>query len=113
MKFTVGDIFRYQTVRTLAQNLENLKMAPEVKAGPFSLITPEDRRLLPEDAEAAYPLTRLQAGMVFHRELHPESAVYHDIGTFHLRMPLREEGLREAIRRVVARHPTLRTSFDL
>jgi amino acid adenylation domain-containing protein len=113
LKFTVGDLFTYQTVRTLAQNLENLKMAPEVKAGPFSLITPEDRRLLPEDAEAAYPLTRLQAGMVFHRELHPESAVYHDIGTFHLRMPLHEEGLREAIRRVIARHPTLRTSFDL
>jgi amino acid adenylation domain-containing protein len=113
MKFTVGDIFRYQTVRTLAQNLETLKVAPEVKAGPFSLITPEDQRLLPEDAEAAYPLTRLQAGMVFHRELHPESAVYHDIGSFHLRMPLREELLREAIYRVVARHPTLRTSFDL
>lgn len=113
LKFTVGDIFQYQTVRALAQNLENLKIAPEVKAGPFSLITPEDRRLLPEDAEAAYPLTRLQAGMVFHRELHPESAVYHDIGTFHLRLPLHEEALREAIRRVIARHPTLRTSFDL
>ena len=113
LKFTVGDLFLYQTVRTLAQNLENLKMAPEVKAGPFSLITSEDRRLLPEDAEAAYPLTRLQAGMVFHRELHPESAVYHDIGTFHLRAPLHEEALREAIRRIIAEHPTLRTSFDL
>jgi amino acid adenylation domain-containing protein len=113
LKFTVGDIFRYQTVRSLAQNLEDLKVSPEVKAEPFSLITPKDRRLLPEDAEAAYPLTRLQAGMVFHSELHPESAVYHDIGTFHLRMPLREELLREAIRRVVVRHPTLRTSFDL
>ena len=113
LKFTVGDIFRYQTVRSLAQNLEDLRVSPEVIAGPFSLITPKDRRLLPEDAEAAYPLTRLQAGMVFHSELHPESAVYHDIGIFHLRMPLREELLREAIRRVVIRHPTLRTSFDL
>lgn len=113
LKFTVGDLFLYQTVRTLAQNLENLKMAPEMKAGPFSLITSEDQRLLPEDAEAAYPLSRLQAGMVFHRELHPESAVYHDIGTFHLRAPLHEEALREAIRCVIAEHPTLRTSFDL
>ena len=113
LKFTVGDLFLYQTVRSLAQNLENLKVTPEVEVGPFSLITPEDRRLLPEDAEAAYPLTRLQSGMVFHRELHPESAVYHDIGTFHLRVPLREEALREAIRRVIAEHPTLRTSFDL
>ncbi len=113
LKFTVGDIFRYQTVRSLAQNLEDLKISPEVKAEPFSLITPKDRSLLPEDAEAAYPLTRLQAGMVFHSELHPESAVYHDIGTFHLRMPLHEELLRGAIRHVVMRHPTLRTSFDL
>ena len=113
LKFTVGDLFLYQTVRSLARNLEDLKVAPEVKAGPFSLIAPEDQRLLPEDAEAAYPLTRLQSGMVFHRELHPESAVYHDIGTFHLRVPLHEEALREAIRRVIAEHPTLRTSFDL
>ncbi len=113
LKLTVGDLFLYQTVRTLAQNLENLKVAPEVKAGPFSLITREDLRLLPEDAEAAYPLTRLQAGMVFHRELHPESAVYHDIGTFHLRVPLHEESLRKAIRRVITQHPTLRTSFDM
>ncbi|HEY2391524.1 MAG TPA: amino acid adenylation domain-containing protein [Candidatus Angelobacter sp.] len=113
LKFTVGDLFLYQTVRSLAQNLENLKLTPEVKVGPFSLITPEDRRQLPEDAEAAYPLTRLQSGMVFHRELHPESAVYHDIGTFHLRVPLHEEALREAIRRVITEHPTLRTSFDL
>src|SRR5205807_7333006 len=83
------------------------------KAGPFSLITPEDQRLLPKDAEAAYPLTRLQAGMVYHRALHPESAVYHDIGTFHLRVPLREALVAESIRQVVARHPALRTSFDL
>ncbi|HEY6351023.1 MAG TPA: amino acid adenylation domain-containing protein [Candidatus Angelobacter sp.] len=113
LKFTVGDIFRYQTIRTLAQNLENLKAAPEVTAGPFSLIKPEDQRLVPQDAEAAYPLTRLQAGMVFHRELHPESAVYHDIGTFHLQTPLREQLVAEAIQKVVARHPALRTSFDL
>lgn len=113
LKFTVGDIFRFQTIRTLAQNLEDLKASPEVTAGPFSLISPEDQRLLPADAEAAYPLTRLQAGMVFHRALHPESAVYHDIGTFHLRTPLREELVAEAIRQLVARHPALRTSFDL
>jgi amino acid adenylation domain-containing protein len=113
LNFTVGDIFRYQTIRTLAQNLETLKASPEVKVAPFSLITPEDQRLLPADAEAAYPLTRLQAGMVFHRELHPESAVYHDIGTFHLRTPLREELVSKAIAEVVARHPALRTSFDL
>jgi amino acid adenylation domain-containing protein len=113
LKFTVGDIFRFQTIRTLVQNLELLKAAPEVSAGPFSLITEEDRRLLPGDAEAAYPLTRLQAGMVYHRELHPGTAVYHDIGTFHLRTPLKEELVAEAIRQVVARHAALRTSFDL
>ena len=113
LKFTVGDIFRFQTIRTLAQNLELLNAAPEISAGPFSLITEEDRRLLPGDAEAAYPLTRLQAGMVYHRELHPGTAVYHDIGTFHLRTPLKEELVAEAIRHVVCRHPALRTSFDL
>ena len=113
LKFTVGDIFRFQTIRTLAQNLELLNAAPETAAGPFSLISEEDRRLVPADAVAAYPLTRLQAGMVYHRELHPGTAVYHDIGTFHLRTPLKEELVTEAIRQLVERHPALRTSFDL
>src|SRR5206468_10708525 len=55
----------------------------------------------------------LQAGMLFHSEYSRETAVYHDIFSFHLRARLDADALRAATARVVRRHPVLRTSFDL
>jgi hypothetical protein len=39
----------------------------------------------------AYPVTALQAGMLFHTEFAPEAGLYHDIFSYHLRMPFDEE----------------------
>src|SRR5947209_8029833 len=65
-----------------------------------------------EDVDDAYPLTMLQSGMFFHSEYSPESAIYHDIFSFHLRARLDLEALRTAIQQLVTRHAVLRTSFD-
>ena len=61
----------------------------------------------------AYPLTKLQAGMLFHCELEPESAVYVNVNSLHLRAPFDERALRQTIDRLVARHAVLRTSFHV
>src|SRR6185369_17360075 len=61
----------------------------------------------------AYPLAQLQAGMIFHSELSPESDIFHDVHSFHLQVPLDMEVLAQAVERVVERHPLLRTSFDM
>ena len=53
---------------------------------PFSLLTPEDRARLPADVEDAYPLARIQAGMLYHMELAPTSNIYHNTDSFHLRL---------------------------
>src|SRR5262245_23727899 len=45
------------------------------RGGAFSLVSDEDRQKLPPDLEDAYPLSMLQAGMVFHSE--------HTPGTYH------------------------------
>jgi microcystin synthetase protein McyA len=51
--------------------------------------------------------------MLFHAQLHADLAVYCNLSSLHLRMPFDAEKLQAAIDRVVARHPVLRTWFDL
>jgi len=85
----------------------------EVRTAPFDLVSPEDRARLPEGVVDAYPLARIQLGMLYHRERTPESAVYHGITSFQVRMPLDEAALQRAVLHVTARHPNLRTAFDL
>jgi amino acid adenylation domain-containing protein len=61
----------------------------------------------------AYPVSRLQAGMLFHSAYSPETAVYHDIFSFHLRIALDVDLLRASILEVSRRYPVLRTSFEM
>ncbi|MFI6510693.1 AMP-binding protein [Streptosporangium sp. NPDC050855] len=63
--------------------------------------------------EDAYPLAALQAGMLYHSELEPGSPTYHDLMTVTLRGALNVPALTGALAGVAARHPVLRTSFDL
>ncbi len=107
-------LFRQPTIRRLA---EGLRMSSESivphAAEPFSLIAPADRERLPAGVVDAYPLARLQDGMLFHTELDPGSAIYHDQHSFHLRGSLDLGLMQAAVDQVVRRHPILRTSFDL
>ena len=69
--------------------------------------------LLPAELEDAYPLTALQMGMLFYSELDASAATYHDVFSYHLRAPLEPGELSAALERLIARHPVLRTGFDL
>jgi amino acid adenylation domain-containing protein len=61
----------------------------------------------------AYPLSRLQAGMIYHAELAGDASYYHDIYSLRVRGPWVEDAFRAALNGVVAAHDTLRTSCDL
>ena len=117
VRFTLQDLFQHPTVAELAQQVQGhapgLEEAGTRPFGLLGMLGETERRRLPADVEDAYPLTRLQAGMVFHSELSPESAVYHDIFSYHLRVRYDAQALRRTLRRLAARHPILRTSFDL
>jgi amino acid adenylation domain-containing protein len=80
---------------------------------PFALVADADRARLPEVVEDAYPLTLMQAGMLYHMEREPEHALYHNVDTFRVEGHFRPELFQRAVDRVVRRHPVLRTSFDL
>src|SRR5215467_9172994 len=67
----------------------------------------------PTPIEDAYPLSHLQAGMLFHSEFSPESAVYHDVISYHIALPYDEKAAQQAIEQVVERHEVLRTSIDM
>jgi len=115
IELNLDSLFKYRTVRHLAEAVKEARVegAHQSTTEAFSLITDEDQSLLPEGIEDAYPLTRLQAGMLYHREARPDSAVYHDLIRFRLKAPFEEEPFREAAAQVALRHPALRTTFHL
>jgi amino acid adenylation domain-containing protein len=113
LRLSIPQLFQYQTIRELARssNVTDAEPTLSVKVEPFGLISAEERRRLPEDVEDAYPLSHLQAGLVFHSEYSPDYIIY--LSSFHLRAPLDVEQLQAALHQLVTRHAMMRTSFDL
>lgn len=114
LNVTLEQLFANPTVAGLAACAEGATQKVEFKPiQPFTMISADDMAKLPADIEDAYPVTELQLGMFYHNELNPLSAVYHDVFSFRIQSAFDEGNLREAIKRLVRRHPVLRTSFHL
>ncbi|MEM7585039.1 MAG: amino acid adenylation domain-containing protein, partial [Acidobacteriota bacterium] len=106
------DLYRLPTISELATCLERVEsdVRPDTPA-PFSLVAEKDRPLLPAALEDAFPLTNVQSGLVYQSETHPDYEIY--LTSLHLRAPLRPDLLARALIDLAARHPILRTSFEL
>jgi len=115
LEFSLQQLFRYQTISDLAREVQMAVAGADVptRSEPFGLVAAVDLPKLPPQLDDAYPLTMLQAGMLYHMELMPESSVYHNVNSWHLRARFCAETLNAATQEIVARHPVLRTSFDL
>ena len=115
LEFTIHQLFTHPTIEEIAGIISSGRgentVNEEVQA--FSLLSSVDRDNLPEGVEDAYPLTRLQAGMIFHSELTPETAVYHDIFSLHLHLAFDEEAMTATLQHLIEQHEVLRTSFEL
>jgi amino acid adenylation domain-containing protein len=112
VQFSLQQLFEYQTIRQIAEHLDGGKEMPSLrKLEPFELISAEDRSKIPGGVVDAYPLSRLQAGMLYHSGL--EEDIYHNVHWRRVRGRFNEEVLRQTLAEVVERHPILRTSFDL
>ncbi len=115
LSFSLQQLFQHQTIYELAQevNIAEPSYLWKQKTERFSLIAASERQKLPLDIEDAYPLARIQAGVIFHSQYSPDSPMYHDIFFYQLRVGFDVECLQQAIQQLVNRHPVLRTSFDL
>ncbi|HYH98167.1 non-ribosomal peptide synthetase [Hyalangium sp.] len=113
--FTIQELFRFPTIRELAKQLRPLDSSASGRArlAPFELVRAGDRARLPEGLEDAYPLSAMQAGMLFHAEFDDETAVYRVVTSLHVAARFDEAVLRRALADTFRRHPALRSSFDL
>jgi amino acid adenylation domain-containing protein/non-ribosomal peptide synthase protein (TIGR01720 family) len=85
----------------------------EIRPAFFGL-SGEDRAQLPPDAVDAYPLSRLQAGMLYQAEVSGDaSALYLDLFSHHLNVVLDQDAFTRALDAMVSSHPALRTSFHM
>ncbi|WP_344949306.1 amino acid adenylation domain-containing protein, partial [Sphaerisporangium flaviroseum] len=112
--FTLQDLFRHPVLADLAGVAKaDAEEAADQDRDPFSLVSSRDRERLPEGLVDAYPMAELQIGMVYEMELDPDRRPYHNVDSLRIAGPFDETKFRDAVARVVERHPILRTSFDL
>jgi len=109
--FDVEELYARPTIAELAELSLRPTPEPQGVTDAFALLPPTDRAAL-HDAEDAFPATVLQLGMLFHSE-RAESMMYKDVFRYRVAMPWREEEFTDAFDHLVARHPALRSSFDL
>ncbi|MEV7022277.1 amino acid adenylation domain-containing protein, partial [Kitasatospora sp. NPDC093558] len=115
---SVRDVFQHRTIAELAAHLGGRADGSLITAvEPFTLISAEDRALLPDDVVDAYPLSQIQTGMLVEMLAANEAGghLYQNINSF--RIPDDRDfsltALKQAVDTVVARHDVLRTSMHL
>ena len=115
LSFSLQQLFQHQTIDTLVQEVTFAEPGSRstLKTEAFSLLCDQERQKLSKGVEDAYPLARVQAGVIFHTQSMPDSPMYHDIFLYNLQVHLDTEIFQACVQQVVDRHPILRTSFDL
>ena len=119
LDYTFQQLFRSQSIAALAESIEagsadtQADVAARGGFQPFELISVADRALLPADAEDAYPLSMLQAGLIFQTEITGGLGQYHDVLSYSISGCLDVAAFTEAVRLLTLRHPILRTSYRL
>ncbi|HZF08985.1 MAG TPA: amino acid adenylation domain-containing protein, partial [Thermoanaerobaculia bacterium] len=113
LRFSLQQLLEHQTARELARRIDPALERQEESAAPFGLLAPRDRAALPAGLEDAYPLSALQTGMLYHSTYTNDSTLYHNVSSLRLAAPFDRAALHSAVAELLARHPILRTSFDI
>ncbi|WP_328323382.1 MULTISPECIES: non-ribosomal peptide synthetase [unclassified Streptomyces] len=112
----VTDLMRHPTIAALAPlatAAEDGGQGPSPSAAEV-LLPDAVRAGLPDEVENAWPLSSLQAGMLFHTAFERgERLLYHDVTTLRLRSALDVPAFESAVAELCRRHAMLRVSIDL
>jgi amino acid adenylation domain-containing protein len=117
LELTFQELFAHPSIAEVADLVRAAPSAPVVPGAmatpvdPFDLLPVPDRSLVPSTAVAAYPLSGLQAGLVYEVLRTGDIGLYHDVACYHVPGTIDLAGFRTALAEVVARHPIFRTSF--
>lgn len=119
MALTLAQIYQHPTIAQLAQLLQAqeasstgpLPLAAHVT--PFAQVPPQIRVASAGRFDDVYAASQLQVGMIYHSMMHPDSAIYHDIFRYRLRLHWDAVAWERACNALIRRHPALRMSFDI
>ena len=113
--FSVRDVYATPRLKELAGRvvLQSANAEPPPQRAPFSLLKGDVSRSFDDTVEDAYPMTALQLGMMYLRELAPAAGVYHIVLSYRVSGHMNPDAFRSAAQIVTDMHPILRTSFDL
>jgi amino acid adenylation domain-containing protein len=117
LTFTFQEFFQHPTIADLSAYLSG-RTNPEPdpqdqRFASFELISNGDRSRLTEDVEDAYPLSMLQAGLIYQSEIMRGTAQYHDIISYLIQSSFNPELFSAAVRLVAERNSILRTTYHL
>ncbi|MBV6748763.1 amino acid adenylation domain-containing protein [Pseudomonas chlororaphis] len=118
MALTLTQIYQNPTIAQLArlvnaQQASSSQWQPVEHVKPFAQVS-EDIRLASEGVfDEVFAASQLQVGMIYHSMMHPDSAIYHDIFRYRLRLRWDAASWNRACNALIQRHPALRMSFDL
>lgn len=116
LKFTFQQLFKYPTIADLLRNVSSDEnedeTIPEI-IEKFSMISIEDRNKMPVHIEDAYPMSYLQAGLVYQSMTMQGQNNYHDIVSYQIDGEIDIKVFEQAVDRLVKTQPIFRTSYDL
>ncbi|MFD3457918.1 amino acid adenylation domain-containing protein [Streptomyces sp. NPDC058691] len=112
LRFELAELLRHATIRGLAPLVSDDHNPQDTPAGvePFALLPAPGRQVVPEGVVDAYPMTRLQVGMVLESQ---RSSAYHNVVAHRLRAVFDEQAWHTAVAGLLEAHELLRTSFAL
>ncbi|MCB0640294.1 MAG: amino acid adenylation domain-containing protein [Phaeodactylibacter sp.] len=111
----LGEVYQYNTIRSQAAWLSAQPQGSDKRTEGLAELKAMYEKLDYDDSriEGLYPMSDIQRGMVYASLNNPEAGMYHDQFVYTIPRPTDEAVLLSALKAVVARHETLRTSFDL
>ncbi len=114
LDFTFQQLFANPTVASISSVIiqeKNISLKQKFKK--FELINEKTRSKIFENSEDAYPLSFLQAGLIFQNELTHGAGQYHDIISYIIESSIDLSKFSQAVEILVRRNPIFRTSYNL